>query len=106
MKVFDQVKKILENDEQSRNSDKHLQWQVLRLQGKIREIDWFGSTMEVITKDTFLSANTISLETIRRTRQKCQELYPELQATSQTVRVKRKQKQDTKGTWIYRELFQ
>lgn len=104
-KIYDLVKKVLQEDEQARNSDKECIWQVYKRIGAVKDVEWFGQR-EAIIKENFLSGKLPSFETIRRTRQKCQELYPELQATSQTVRVKRKQKQDTKGTFIYRELFQ
>jgi len=102
-KIYTIVKQLLETDSQTRNSDKYLQWQVLKKQGLVRTIEWFDGTKEVISKDQFISKNTISLETVRRTRQKIQETCKELEATSSVVRVKRKQKSKTGGNFIYSE---
>lgn len=105
MKIYDLVKKILEQNNQARNSDKECIWQVYRKLGIVKEVEWFGSR-EAIIKENFLAKNVPSSETIRRSRQKIQELYPELQATSSQVRKRRQQKQDTKGTFIYREVYE
>lgn len=104
MKIYDLVKKVLEQDEQARNSDRECIWQVYKRIGVVKDVEWFGSR-EAILKEHFLSGKMPSFETIRRSRQKIQELNPELQATSQKVRVRRKQKQDTKGTFVYRESW-
>lgn len=104
MKIYDLVKKILEKDQQARNSDKECIWQVYKSVGAVKDVEWFG-TREAITKDQFLSGKLPSFETIRRSRQKIQELHPELQATSESVRVRRKQKEEQKGTFIYRESW-
>lgn len=99
-KVYDLVKRILIRDEQARNSDKELIWQVYKEIGVVKEVEWFG-TREAVIKENFLSGELPSFETIRRTRQKIQET--ELKATSKSVIEARKQKQDTKGNFIYRE---
>jgi len=99
-KVYDLVKKILLRDEQARNSDKELIWQVYKQIGVVKEVEWFGNR-EAIIKENFLSGDLPSFETIRRTRQKIQET--ELKATDKGVIEARKQKQDQKGTFIYRE---
>lgn len=102
MKTYDLIKRLLETNEGTRNSDKLLYAEVLRTIGAVKKVEWFGER-EAILLDTLTSGSTPSYETIRRTRQKIQETIPELQATSSQVRVRRKQKQDTKGTFIYRE---
>lgn len=102
MKTYDLVKKVLENNEQARNSDRECIWQVYKKIGAIKDVEWFGDR-EAITKETFLSSKLPSFETIRRSRQKIQELNPELQATSGFVRQKRRQKANQKGTFIFRE---
>ncbi|MFA5763105.1 MAG: hypothetical protein WC931_05985 [Bacilli bacterium] len=104
MKTYDLVKKVLQNNEQARNSDKECIWQVYKKIGVIKDVDWFGSR-EAIIKENFLSGKLPSFETIRRSRQKIQELHPELQATSSSVRARRKQLQDQKGTHIFRDIY-
>lgn len=101
MKVYDLVKRVLINNEQARNSDKECIWEVYRELGIVKTVEWFGDR-EAIMKDQFLSGKTPSTETIRRTRQKIQEKHLELGATSSTVKAKRKQKEDSKGTFIFR----
>jgi len=101
-KIYDLVKKVLQEDEQARNSDKECIWQVYKRIGAVKDVEWFGQR-EAIIKENFLSGKLPSFETIRRTRQKIQET--ELKATDKSVIEARKQKEDTKGTFIYRELF-
>jgi hypothetical protein len=104
MKIFDLVKKILETNEQTRNSDKELIWLVYKKLGIVRDVEWFG-TKEAILKEHVISGKMPSFETITRARRKVQELNPSLEATDSKVRSLRKQKQKTKGTFIFREYF-
>jgi hypothetical protein len=105
MKIYDLVKKILEDNEQARNSDKLLIWEVYKSIGIVKEVEWFGNR-EAIIKENFLSGKLPSFETIRRSRQKIQELHPELQATSSSVRARRKQLENQKGTHIFRDTYE
>lgn len=105
MKIYDLVQKILEDSEQARNSDRECIWQVYKRIGAVKDVEWFGDR-EAITKETFLSSKLPSFETIRRSRQKIQELNPELQATSSQVRQRRQQKAKSKGTFIFEESYE
>ena len=93
MKVYDLVKQILEDHPQTRNSDKALHFTVWNKLGLIKN--------RAITYEDYKEAP--STETIRRSRQKIQELYPELGPTSDKIKRARRKKQETKGTFIYRE---
>lgn len=96
MKIYDKVKQVLIEDEQARNSDKYLYWALLKKVGLIPP--WETG----LTYERWMRAP--SFETVRRTRQKLQETEPEKYgATSTKVKKARRQKQDTKGTFIYRE---
>jgi len=105
MKTYDLVKKVLIDSEQARNSDKECIWQVYKRIGVIKNVIYFGDR-EAITKETFLSGKLPNFETIRRSRQKIQELNPDLQATSSTVRKRRKQLEKQRGTHIFREIYE
>lgn len=95
MKSYDLIKSLLEDYPQLRNSDKALQFTVWNKQGLVQD--------RAITYDNYKKA--LSSETIRRTRQKIQENHPELCPTSDKVKQFRRKKQDTKSTFIYRELI-
>ena len=94
MRLYTKVKHLLVEFPELRNSDKMLIWKVWLDGGFVK--------YENITLEAFMNAP--SVETIRRTRQKVQEEYPELQA-SEGVRRFRKTKQTTKSTFVYREEF-
>ena len=95
MKIYDLVKDILEKHEITRNSDKSLMFTAWNRLGYIEN--------RSINYDNFSKAPTP--ESITRARRKVQELHPHLQATSQKVRAKRQQKEQTKGTFIFRETL-
>lgn len=94
MKLYDLVKELLEESVIYRNSDKKLIWKVWRINGAVNE----GS--DILTFDKFMSAT--SPESIRRCRQKIQETFPELRASTE-VDDERQLKAEEKGTFIYRE---
>lgn len=104
VRIYDIVKKILENIPATRNSDKLLVTEVLRYGGYIKNVEYFGDKEAILLSD-ILRGNMPSFETITRARRKVQELHPELESTSNAVRSARSQKQDTKGTFIYRETI-
>lgn len=93
-KLYDVVKQLLIDWEELRNSDKKLLWAVWNTKGlvshdgKISRLDFYQAP---------------SSESVTRARRKVQENHPELQATSAQVKSKRGQKQQTKGTFVYRE---
>lgn len=92
MKIYNQVKLFLQQNDQCRNSDKHLYWKFIeRAVPPWKQLDY-----EIWMK-------LPEYETVRRTRQKIQEENENLGPTSDKVRSARKKKQDTKGTFIYRE---
>ena len=93
MKNYDKVKTILENYPDTRNSDKKLIWEFW-----VQEMVVFSGFLSF---ENFIKAT--SPESIRRARQKIQQLYPELGPTSELVRKRRGIKSATKGTFIYRE---
>ena len=92
MKTFDLIKQLLTNNPELRNNDKLLQWRMLEIQGKI--VDGF------LTYEGFKSAK--STETIRRSRQMVQAKHPELGPVEE-VRKMREAKQETKGTWVFKD---
>jgi predicted HAD superfamily hydrolase len=71
MKLYDRCLDILKRNQQARNSDKVLIWEVFRETGTLMD-------GQVITKDGWMGS--VSTESIRRCRQKIQETHPELQA--------------------------
>jgi hypothetical protein len=92
-KIYDLVKTILEVYPQTRNDDKSLHFSVWNKLGFLenRSISW----------ENYKKAP--STETIGRVRRKLQEMYSHLQPTDPKVIRIRKAKQETKGTFIYRE---
>jgi len=92
MKIYDLTKSILEKYPSTRSDDKKLIWVVLGELGYIHN--------SVIAKEDFL--NSPSFESIRRSRQKIQELHPEL-APNDFVKKARKFIENQKGTHIFRE---
>lgn len=93
MKTYDRVLSILKINQAARNSDKVLIWQFWMEEGKSNIFD--------MSREKFMEAT--SPESIRRARQKAQELNPDVRATSERVKTIRRQKQETKGTFIFRE---
>lgn len=73
------VKNILENDKQARNSDSYLYLKVLEQTANQK-----GIMLHRITVPSFLMYGSemgfVGFETVRRTRQKVQQHYPELAA--------------------------
>ena len=111
MKIYDLVKNILEENEMARNSDRILIWEAYK---KLRLVDTmdcevYGSNEtkaeEIICRHTFVNSKIPSMESITRARRKIQELHPELEATNNAVRTRRRQKQKSKGTFIFREIY-
>lgn len=94
MKVFDLVKETLEKWPVTRSSDRFLLWAVWGQLGYIRN--------GTLAKEDYFSKDFPSAESVTRARRKVQELHPELQATA-GVKQAREEKQETKGTFIYRE---
>jgi len=97
MKLYDLVKSLLTDHPELRDSDKKLIWRVWE------ELDLTGTTelSQAMYYANFLRAP--STESIRRCRQKIQEKHPELRG-SKKVQEFRKAKQETKSTFVYREL--
>lgn len=102
MKIYNLVEKLLKTIPATRNSDKLLFTEVYRYLGAIKQVSWFGDK-EAVLLTSLLSGDLPSWETISRCRRKLQELKPDLGATSSQVIRVRHQKQDTKGTFIFRE---
>jgi hypothetical protein len=92
-KVYDQVKEILVDRSECRDSDKKLLWTYWKRTGLITD-------QGTISYDSYLNAT--SSETITRSRRKIQELHPELRSSKQ-VQKEKDEKEKTKGTFIFRE---
>lgn len=89
----DIVKKILEEDRQARNSDKHLYLKVLEHVDKKHDIGI--ETMPVPVFLTYMDhLGFPGFETVRRTRQKIQSDFPEL-ASDKRVAAMRMEKEKT-----------
>lgn len=93
IKLYMMVRDILDEYPKCKDSDKKLQWKVYDKLG-LTEFD--GS----ISFKNFV--NGPSFESIRRIRQKLAEKYPEYRG-SKEVTAKRKEKEESKGTFAYRE---
>lgn len=94
MKLYDKIKLLLHQDPKLRDSDKLLQWRVWAQQGHIMN----GS----LSFESFMNQRLISSETIRRTRQKVQENFPDLRSSVRIQKFK-DEKRRSKGTFVYRE---
>jgi len=90
--IYELVKDILTKYPATRDSDKKLIWSVHIKEGKV-----VGGRMSM---EDFL--NSTSEESITRARRKVQEECPEL-ASSPIVAEMRKEKEEDKGTFVYRE---
>jgi hypothetical protein len=79
VKMSELVEELLVKDEKCRNSDAYLYFQVLATVSKQKGIDINNMTVpEFLLK---MHGNALPIfETIRRTRQKVQEMHPELSA--------------------------
>ncbi len=93
MKLYYLVKKLLIQDSAYRNSDKKLMWRVWGEELR-------SPLMQVIDYQEFLKVSTP--ESVTRARRMVQQDFKELQA-SEGVRKSRRQKQNQKGTYVYRE---
>ncbi len=93
MKTYDRIKIILENRPETRNSDKRLIWYFWMEEGLATSFQMFYADF----------AKATSPESIRRARQKIQQLHPELGPTSELIKKRRGVKSATKGTFVYRE---
>ena len=96
--IYDVVKSTLEFSRMSREDDRVLIWEVLKLRGFITEDPWGN---EYLNKDEFLRSP--SPESIHRARRKVQENHPGLEPTNPEVRRLRRMKELEKGTFIFRE---
>ena len=94
-KLYDLIKDLLQKYPQLRDSDKLLVWNIWGIEGFLGE--------GLITKSNYLEGT--SSESITRCRRKIQENFPELRSSKEVQAVKN-DKQDEKGTFIYREKVQ
>lgn len=94
MKLYDQIKQLLQTLPELRDSDRKLQWHLWMQQGLVRN--------NTITYEDFMAHNLLNSETIRRTRQKVQENFPFLQSSPGVQNMKNK-KRKLKGTHVYRK---
>lgn len=103
MKIYDIVKRMLEDDPRVRSNDRLLIWKVWEYQGAVTKNDLtiFGSD-DHITKSAFLNKKLTAAESITRARRKVQELHPHLSATG-NVKAARDQKESMKGNFVFHE---
>lgn len=94
-KLYDTIRSLLETNADLRDSDRELIWALWELEG-------FAG--KYISKHDFIFS-ALNTETVRRTRQKVQENHPELSSSESALRAKN-EKQETKGTFVYRETLQ
>lgn len=94
MKLYLLVRDILDNYPRCKDSDKKLQWKVYDRLG-LTESDGSISFKNFVHGPSF--------ESIRRIRQKLAEKYPEYKG-SKEVTAKRQEKEESRGTWIFREV--
>lgn len=93
-KIYDLIFSLLTDNPELRNSDKKLIWKVWK------ELELVDNSYQAIYEWMFMKAP--STESIRRCRQKIQEIHPELRGTEK-VREARQSIADQRGTHIYRE---
>lgn len=94
--LYEKIKQLLIDSACYRNSDRRLIWRIWEEQGLT------GGGGVYINFGQFMLAT--SPETIRRTRQKVQQDFPELQSDKSVLKVK-KSIEAQKGTHVYREPF-
>jgi hypothetical protein len=99
--TYNLIKQLLTDYPALRDSDKKLYWSVCTRQGRISNSN--PRDHGFITYYDFLNAP--STETIRRCRQKIQELHPELQS-SKRIRKFRQAIAEQKGTYIFRDQME
>jgi hypothetical protein len=99
VRLYDFIKNQLEKFPELRDSDKKLTWVIWGSLGFLYGVPPY----QHLTKEAFMKAP--STETIRRTRQKIQELHKELRS-SQTVEEAKIEKEHEKGTFVFREPIQ
>jgi len=101
MKIYDLVKNLLTDYPELRDDDRKLHWRVWEKLGFVNSYnnDVFDNGY-MITEDSYLEAT--STETIRRCRQKIQELHPDLQS-SKWMKKQREAIEKQRGTHIFRE---
>lgn len=102
MKLYDRVLKILTENKMARNSDKVLIWEVFKETGTVSSRFRTQQLNGLIDFDAWM--DSVSTESVRRCRQKIQELHPELQADN-VVQTYRKGIQKQKGTHVFRETI-
>ena len=93
-KIYDLIFDLLTNHPDLRDSDKKLIWKIWD------ELQLIDTTHRCIIQEAFMLAP--STETIRRCRQKIQELHPELQGTPKVKKL-RQSIAEQRGTHIFRE---
>lgn len=92
--LYDRVYRILKISEEARNSDKKLIWNVLY------SLNLCDS--DYISVDNYMKAP--SSESITRAGRKAKELHPELRGKKEIEAIRRI-KQNTKGNFIFREIW-
>lgn len=94
MKLYDKIKLLLHEHPELRDSDKLLQWRLWARQGYVMN--------GTLSFESYMKHALLSPETIRRTRQKVQQDFPDLRSSVRIQKFK-DEKRRTKGTFVYRE---
>lgn len=94
MVLYDLVEELLTMNEELRNSDKKLVWEVWKRLGFIH-----GG---VLSENQFMRDDLPPIESITRARRKAQELKPALRASAPVEQARRRIAED-KGTTVFRE---
>lgn len=95
MRIYNLVKKLLEENIELRNDDQLLQWKVWEIEGSVKNGCMYYSDFK----------NATNPESIRRARQLVVAEHPELQA-NETVRKLRHKKELEKGTFGFRQTIE
>lgn len=97
MKTYDLIKLILTEKPETRSNDKKLMLEVWSRQNVI-----YRSNQQFAINTQLFITKAAPAESITRARRKIQELHKHLRAVA-SVEEKRREKQNQKGTFVYRE---
>lgn len=96
MKIYDLVKKLLEENKPARNSDKHLIWLVYEANGLVTK----NGVRDCLNHYNFFRGP--SFESITRARRAVQKQHAHLRPDA-PIEQARKLKENSRGTFVYRE---
>lgn len=97
--LFDKVKEILEYIPPTRDNDRYLMIKVWEMD--CPEIVRKFNNKPYLDIEKFIYDLPVATSSIKRARRKVQELHPELRSKNSRVQSLRRQKQETKGDFIW-----